>query len=78
MGALLGFYVQEAEKWHLGALTGSVSAVVGSGVIALFQYLSHNTGAAREIWFYPIGLVGGFIVGTLWEHADPAQEKKDP
>ena len=71
IGMLLGFYVQEAESWQLGALTGSISAVAGSGVIGLFQYLSHNTGATHEIWFYPIGLVGGFIIGTLWEHADP-------
>jgi len=74
IGALLGFYVQEAETWQLGALAGSVSTVAGSGVIAFLQYLNHNTGVTREAWFYPIGLVGGFIVGTLWEYADPPQK----
>ena len=74
IGTLLGFYVQEAEIWALGALTGSVSAVTSSGVIAFLQYINHDTGAIREVWFYPIGLVGGFIVGTLWEHADPPQK----
>lgn len=79
IGTLLGFYVQEAETWQLGALSGSVSVVAGSGVIGFLQYLTHNAGAAnvgatRELWFYPIGLVGGFIIGTLWEHADPPQK----
>jgi thiol:disulfide interchange protein len=70
LGTLLGFYVQEAEEWDQRALAASIWVIAGSSVLLLLQFLVPSSGA-REIWFYPIGLVGGFIIGTIWEYADP-------
>ena len=70
LGTLLGFYVQEAEEWDQRALAASIWVIAGSSVLLLLQFLVPSAGA-REIWFYPIGLVGGFIIGTIWEYADP-------
>jgi hypothetical protein len=70
LGTLLGFYVHEAEEWDQRALGASIWVIAGSSVLLLLQFLVPSAGA-REIWFYPIGLVGGFIIGTIWEYADP-------
>jgi hypothetical protein len=70
LGTLLGFYVQEAEEWGPRALAVSIWVVAGSSILVLLQFLSPATGV-REVWFYPIGIVGGFIVGTIWEYVDP-------
>jgi hypothetical protein len=70
LGTLLGFYVQEAEEWGPRALGTSIWVIAGSSILLLLQFLGPRA-SAREIWFYPIGLVGGFIVGTIWEYVDP-------
>ena len=69
LGTLLGFYVQEAEEWDLRALGTSIWVIAGSSVLLLLQFLAPK--GAHEVWFYPIGLIGGFIVGTIWEYAEP-------
>jgi hypothetical protein len=71
VGTLVGFYVQEAEEWDRKALYGSVSVLVGGGAIALLHFLAGTAGPTREYWFYPIGLLAGFVVGTVWEYCDP-------
>jgi hypothetical protein len=70
IGILVGFYVQEEIKWDRRALVGAISAFAGGGVMALIHSLVSN-GAPREFWLYPVGLLGGFIVGTIWEYLDP-------
>jgi hypothetical protein len=70
LGILLGFYVQEAEEWDPRALRASMWIIAGSSILLLLQFLGPRA-SAREVWFYPIGLIGGFIVGTIWEYADP-------
>lgn len=70
LGTLVGFYVQEADEWGPRALTTSIWVVAGSSTLVLLQFLNPTTGL-REIWFYPLGIVGGFIVGTIWEYVDP-------
>lgn len=70
LGTLLGFYVQEAEDWGPRALAVSIWVVAGSSILVLLQFLNPSAGV-REVWFYPIGIVGGFIVGTIWEYVDP-------
>jgi hypothetical protein len=66
LGTLLGYYLQEAEEWDSRALGASIWIAAGSSILVLLQFLAPKAGA-REVWFYPIGLVGGFIVGTIWE-----------
>ena len=70
LGTLLGFYVHEAEEWGPRALAVSIWVVAGSSILVLLQFLSPSTGV-REVWFYPIGIVGGYIIATVWEYVDP-------
>jgi hypothetical protein len=74
VGLSLGFYVQEEKAWDKRAFIASLSPVSGAGVIVLFHHLAQNI-ANSEYWFYPIGLVYGFIIGTLWHHADPPKRE---
>jgi len=75
LGTLVGFYVQEADEWGSRALTTSIWVVAGSSTLVLLQFLNPSAGL-REIWFYPLGIVGGFIVGTIWEYVDPPLPSK--
>ena len=74
LGTFLGFYAHEAEKWDPRALGASIWVIAGSSILLLLQYLVPKAGA-RELWFYPIGLIGGFIIGTIWEYADPLPDE---
>jgi peptidoglycan/LPS O-acetylase OafA/YrhL len=74
VGMLLGFYVQEAKIWDHRALAASIGAIAGISIIYLLQVLSLDK-AVPEIWSYPMGLVGGFMIGTIWEHAEPSKSK---
>jgi len=67
IGLMVGFFAQEADEWDRKALSASVGAVAGSGILLLLRYLV----STPEIWFYPMGLTGGFIIGTIWERAEP-------
>ena len=69
IGMVLGFYVQKNVTWNAKAITTSTSVVVGSGIVGFLSFISHETKEVHELWFYPIGLVGGFMFGTLWEFA---------
>jgi hypothetical protein len=69
LGILVGFYVQEAE-WDRAALVASVLALVGGGAVALLHFLAGSAGPTREYWFYPMGLLAGFIIGTIWEYCE--------
>jgi len=77
IGTSLGFYVQEEPKWDREALKAFLQLIAGASIIGLFHFLSRNdsySAYGQEYWFYPIGLVGGFIIGTLWSHADPPKK----
>ncbi len=75
LGTLVGFYVQEAEEWGPRALIVSIWVVAGSSTLVLLQFLNPTAGL-REVWFNPLGVVGGFIVGTIWEYVDPPLPSK--
>jgi hypothetical protein len=70
IGMLTGFFVQEANEWDRHALSSAVLVLAGGGVLG-FMHWASPTGA-HEIWFYPIGLLAGFGLGTVWEVVDPA------
>jgi Na+/citrate or Na+/malate symporter len=61
IGLLLGFLVQEAKQWDQKALTTSILGVAGSSVLLLLRLLAPTM---HEIWFYPMGLVGGAMATT--------------
>ncbi len=69
IGLLLGFNVQESEQGEHRVLGASAWAIAASVVFVLLRYL----GDPHELWFYPMGLVGGFIIGTLWKSAAPSE-----
>jgi O-antigen/teichoic acid export membrane protein len=62
VGMLVGFFVQESKTWAHRELSAAVAALAVTGVLAILRFDAHQ----REIWFYPIGLVVGFIIGTVW------------
>ena len=65
IGALVGWFVNEAEELNYKVLSSSVWVLTGGGVVALFSFLSG--GAFREIWLYPVGLLFGFVAVTAIE-----------
>jgi O-antigen/teichoic acid export membrane protein len=77
IGMSFGFYVQEEPKWNGQALIASLQLIAGASIIGLFHFLSQHNSYGQEYWFYPIGLVGGFIIGTIWHHADPPKPTTD-
>jgi hypothetical protein len=68
IGMLVGFFVQEAEKWTRSAMSASVAVLTGAGVVALLRYGAPDP---HGVWFYPMGLVIGFGFGTVWDAIDP-------
>ncbi len=66
IGALIGFYIDEADKLTLRVISGAISVIAGAGVIAIFRLLSSEHGITRENWFYGIGLPAGFILALIY------------
>lgn len=62
IGALVGWYFSEAQKTTPVVLGVSISALVGSSVLAMFSFLSGSHGPSHEYWFYPVGLLIGFVI----------------
>jgi drug/metabolite transporter (DMT)-like permease len=60
IGAMVGWYFSEAQKTTALVLTVSISAAVGSSVLAMFSFLAGGGKPTHEYWFYPIGLLVGF------------------
>jgi hypothetical protein len=69
IGMLTGFFAQEVKEWDKRALSSAVPLLTGGGVLGLMHWASSTDG--HEIWFYPIGLLAGFGLGTIWEVIDP-------
>jgi hypothetical protein len=65
IGALVGWFVNEAKEMDFKVLSSSVLVLTGGGVLALFSFLAG--GKNREIWLYPVGLLFGFIAVTAIE-----------
>ena len=65
IGALVGWFVNEAKEMDFKVLSSSVWVLTGGGVLALFSFLAG--GSVREIWLYPVGLLFGFLAVTVIE-----------
>lgn len=64
VGVLVAYYVEEADKMTFPVLSSAVAILAGGGVVAMF----HLVGATKptdEYWFYPMGLLLGFFLGTF-------------
>lgn len=66
IGLLLGFHVQDSGRADPKAVGVSLLVFGGSIIFIILRYL----GDLHEVWFYPMGMVGGFIISLLWKYAD--------
>ena len=62
IGALVGWYFSESQKTTPLVLGVSISALVGSSILAMFSFLAGAKGPTHEYWFYPVGLLIGFVI----------------
>jgi hypothetical protein len=74
IGILMAYFVFEIKVMDRRALYSSVGVIAGAGVIAMFHLLGGLHAESRpEYWLYPVGLLGGFVVGTVEEWILPAK-----
>jgi pilus assembly protein TadC len=62
IGVLVGWYFSEAKSTTPFVLGFSISALVCSSVLAMFSFLAGLRGPTHEYWFYPVGLLIGFVI----------------
>ena len=65
VGILIGLYaayLRSDQPKNLTVLIGAIGAAAVFGVLTLFR---EQAGLGMEIYFYPIGLLAGFVVGFL-------------
>jgi hypothetical protein len=65
IGALVGWFINEAKEMNFRVLSSSVAIFTGGGVVVLFAFLSKQS--SHEIWLYPVGLLLGFVIVTVVE-----------
>jgi hypothetical protein len=63
VGIIVAYYVEEAKVMSARVLSVALGSLGGAGVVAVFTLLG-TTRTSDEPWFYPIGLLGGFGIGT--------------
>jgi hypothetical protein len=68
IGSFVGYFLNEADEMSDAVLRTSVSILAGGGVVALFGLLAPG-GVSREVWFYPIGLLVGFVTAPFSDRA---------
>jgi len=74
-GCLVAYFVEEAPEMNKRVLYGASGIFSGGAVIALFHLLGGSSGALREYWMYPIGLLIGFIAGSIYEFFYPPDKR---
>jgi hypothetical protein len=78
IGLLVGWFVNEVGDFSLKALTGAISALAGSGVIAIFSLIAPSS-STREFWFYPMGLLAGLLIAPIVSKlSDALYDEEDP
>ena len=78
IGALVGWFVNESKIMNDRVLGTAISILSGAGVLGL---LSGSRSSTREYWFYPVGLLVGFVVVTVietwyWGYDGKKRERK--
>lgn len=74
VGILLAYFVFEVDKMDHRALYSAVGVMGGVGVIAIFHLLGGlHSESRREYWLYPIGLLAGYVIGTVYEWIVPPE-----
>jgi hypothetical protein len=74
VGVFLAYFVFELDKMDHKALYAAVGVIGGASVIAIFHLLGGlHVDSRREYWFYPMGLLVGFIAGTIHEYIAPSE-----
>lgn len=72
IGILVAYYVEEAEEMNFKVLSSSIWILAGTSVIAIFRLIDPQSTTKDEYWFYPVGLLAGFALGTgiewFWEN----------
>jgi hypothetical protein len=63
IGILVAYFVEEAKEMSFRVLSSAVGILAGGGVIGIFHLIG-GTKPTEEYWFYPIGLLIGFAIGT--------------
>lgn len=63
VGILVAYFVEEAKEMNLRVLSSAIGALAGAGVVAVFQLVGASK-PTDEHWFYPVGLLVGFGIGT--------------
>ncbi len=63
IGILVAYFVEEAKEMTFRVLSSAIGVLAGGGVIAIF-HLMGTSKPSDEYWFYPIGLLVGFGIGT--------------
>lgn len=67
IGALVGWFFNEAKAVTPKVLAASVSSLVGSSVLTMFSFLAGRGTPTHEYWLYPVGLLIGFAIVTTFE-----------
>ena len=72
IGCLVAYFVEEAPRLNAKVLYTAISIFGGSAVAAIFHLLG-GAPTTRELWTYPIGLLFGFVGGSIYEYLYPAR-----
>jgi hypothetical protein len=67
IGALVGWFVNEATVMNQKVIGVAISILSGAGVLGVFGMISGGNFSVREYWFYPVGLLAGFTTITVVE-----------
>src|SRR5215210_5949340 len=62
-GIILAYYIERSETMTTKLLGSSMSILMGAGLLMAFSQ-GH---LLDEHWFFPVGICGGFILGTSLE-----------
>ncbi len=74
IGALLTFYFYDAGT-SPRKITAIIFALAGCSVLAMFGFLAGIKAPTPEYWFYPAGLVLGFVVvSSLWHYRQAGRQ----